>query len=472
MLVAFCLEAYVTLTDYVLRLFDEYWEDIVGQANRELTEYQLKQVKAKDGALITLGKAAQPIVDELNIPVQVLRERIYSRVSRNDLVEAINLMLSLTGQGPRTFHHFLVTRYRTIKSFSVAILERFTFIHAFSGDDFEQALTLVGEWQSGRRRKLPDELPTKFLLPSWTPFVQPTGEPVNRTAYELSVLSRLRDRLRSGDVYVDYSRKYASPDVYLMPQTHWQSHRADLLALLGYRDETAYRLDEQLAELESNLPLIEQILAQEGDIRIDEEGELVVTPLKAEELSESVKRLRHLIDQRLPAIELTDVLVEVDAWTGFSSELIGLETEPRRADHIALLYAALLARACNIPLAEMAQSAGLDYQALWWVSNNYLREETLKRATVRLVNYQHKQWLASYWGSGMLSSSDGQRFPVSGKIRNAQAIPRYYGYGKGYTLLTHSSDQYAQYGSKAIPSTIRDATAPAARLRSGRDFGQ
>lgn len=458
MLVAFCLEAYVTLTDYVLRLFDEYWEDILGQANRELTEHQLKQVKAKDGALITLGKAAQPIVDEQNVPVHLLRERIYTRVSRNELVDAINLMLSLTEQGPRTFHHFLATRYRTIKSFSAAMLERFAFIHAFSGDDFDQALILVGEWQSGRRRKLPDELPLQFLLPSWKHFVQPTGEPVDRAAYELSVLSRLRDRLRSGDVYVDYSRKYASPNVYLMPQTHWQSHQADLLALLGYRDATAYQLDEQLAQLESNLPLMEQILAQEGDIRLDEEGELVVTPLKAEELPESVKRLRHLIDQRLPAVELTDVLVEVDAWTGFSSELIGLETEPRRADHIALLYAALLAGACNIPLAEMAQSAGLDYQALWWVSNNYLREETLKRATVRLVNYQHKQWLASYWGSGMLSSSDGQRFPVSGKIRNAQAIPRYYGYGKGYTLLTHSSDQYAQYGSRAIPSTIRDAT--------------
>lgn len=106
----------------------------------------------------------------------------------------------------------------------------------------------------------------------------------------------------------------------------------------------------------------------------------------------------------------------------------------------------------------MAQRAGLDYQALWWVSTNYLQEETLKRATVRLVNYQHKQWLASYWGSGMLSSLDGQRFPVSGKIRNAQAIPRYFGYGKGYTLITHTSDQYAQYGSKAIPSTVRDAT--------------
>ncbi len=217
MLLAFCLEAYVTLTDYVLRLFDEYGEDIVGQANRELTEHQLKQVNAKDGILITLGKVAEPIVDELNVAGEALREQIYARVSRRELVEAIDLMLSLTGQGSRSFHHFLATRYRSIKSFSATMLDRFTFIHGFVGDDFDQALTLVGEWQTGRRRKVPDELPTKFLLPSWKSFVQPTGEPVDRTAYELSVLSRLRDRLRSGDVYVDYSRKYASPDVYLMP---------------------------------------------------------------------------------------------------------------------------------------------------------------------------------------------------------------------------------------------------------------
>ncbi|MBD2768420.1 Tn3 family transposase [Hymenobacter sp. BT664] len=45
-----------------------------------------------------------------------------------------------------------------------------------------------------------------------------------------------------------------------------------------------------------------------------------------------------------------------------------------------------------------------------------MREDTLKRATTRLVNYQHRQWLAQHWGGGTLSSSDGQRFPVSGKI--------------------------------------------------------
>jgi TnpA family transposase len=61
-------------------------------------------------------------------------------------------------------------------------------------------------------------------------------------------------------------------------------------------------------------------------------------------------------------------------------------------------------------------------------------------------------------GSGMLSSSDGQRFPVAIKTANATALPRYFGYGRGVTFYTWSSDQYSQFGTKVIPATMRDAT--------------
>jgi len=38
------------------------------------------------------------------------------------------------------------------------------------------------------------------------------------------------------------------------------------------------------------------------------------------------------------------------------------------------------------------------------------------------------------------------------------ALPRYFGYGKGITFYTWTSDQFSQYGDKVIPSTMRDAT--------------
>ena len=109
-------------------------------------------------------------------------------------------------------------------------------------------------------------------------------------------------------------------------------------------------------------------------------------------------------------------------------------------------------------LLEMAHSAGLAYDRLAWASTWYLREETLKAAVGALVNFQYRQPLAQHWGGGTLSSSDGQRFPVQGKVRNARALPKYFGYGEGITFYTWSSDQFSQYGTKVISSTIRDAT--------------
>ena len=58
-------------------------------------------------------------------------------------------------------------------------------------------------------------------------------------------------------------------------------------------------------------------------------------------------------------------------------------------------------------------------------------------------------------GGGTLSSSDGQRFPMTVRSQTATAIPRYFGYGCGLTFYTWTSDQFSQYGSKPIPSTVR-----------------
>jgi TnpA family transposase len=105
----------------------------------------------------------------------------------------------------------------------------------------------------------------------------------------------------------------------------------------------------------------------------------------------------------------------------------------------------------------MAMIANLNFDRLVWFTNWYLREETLKQANTAIVNFQYHQWLSQFWGGGTLSSSDGQRFPVAVKNRQAVALPRYFGYGKGLTFYTWTSDQHSQYGDKVTPSTMKDA---------------
>jgi len=152
-------------------------------------------------------------------------------------------------------------------------------------------------------------------------------------------------------------------------------------------------------------------------------------------------------------------LEEIDKWTQFTDCFHHPGGyKPKNKDMIIYIYASIIAQACNFGLKRMAEITDLSHNQLIWCNKWYLREETLQNAINKLVDFQYYQPLSKYWGDGTLSSSDGQHIPVSVKTKNATALPKYYGYGKGLTFYTWTSDQFSQYGSKVVTSTVRDAT--------------
>lgn len=186
---------------------------------------------------------------------------------------------------------------------------------------------------------------------------------------------------------------------------------------------------------------------------------MVITPLAAETLPDDSVRLQAIVAERLPKVELAELLIEVDRWCNFTEHLIHAGGATSRTRDLPIhLYAATLAQACNFGLANMAEVADLSPRQLAWTTEWYLREESLRAAITAVVNHQHRLPLASMWGGGTLSSSDGQRFPVSVKSTTGSSIPRYFGFGRGLTFYTWTSDQFSQFGTKVISSTVRDAT--------------
>ncbi len=78
-----------------------------------------------------------------------------------------------------------------------------------------------------------------------------------------------------------------------------------------------------------------------------------------------LKRLAEEITARLPRIEITDLLVEVDSWTDFSNALEHLNlAQNQDSSSLLSLYSCLLAQACNLDFQQMATSTGLLYRLL------------------------------------------------------------------------------------------------------------
>ena len=109
----------------------------------------------------------------------------------------------------------------------------------------------------------------------------------------------------------------------------------------------------------------------------------------------------------------------------------------------------IIAEATNMGLGAMAESCGVPYDVLAWTAEWYFRAETLEAANAAIVNYHHRLPMTRAFGTGTLSSSDGQRFPVKGKSLTAKHLSRYFARGQGVSAYTHVSDQHSTFGTRS-----------------------
>jgi TnpA family transposase len=157
---------------------------------------------------------------------------------------------------------------------------------------------------------------------------------------------------------------------------------------------------------------------------------------------------------------LPELLLEVNAWTGFASQFTHLSEGTARVENLPIsICAMLLAEACNIRLEPLVRQdvPWLTRGGLSWVHQNYLRAETLTQANARLVDYQATLELARHWGGGEVASADGLRFVVPIRTLNAGHSPKYFGVGRGVTYYNFSSDQFTGFHGIVIPGTLRDS---------------
>ncbi|GHK73584.1 hypothetical protein ECZU12_49950 [Escherichia coli] len=247
-------------------------------------------------------------------------------------------------------------------------------------------------------------------------------------------------------------------DDYLLPAEKFAALKREQALPLAINPNSDQYLEERLQLLDEQLATVTR-LAKDNELpdAILTESGLKITPLDAA-VPDRAQALIDQTSQLLPRIKITELLMDVDDWTGFSRHFTHLKDGAEAKDR-TLLLSAILGDAINLGLTKMAESSpGLTYAKLSWLQAWHIRDETYSAALAELVNHQYRHAFAAHWGDGTTSSSDGQRFRAGGRGESTGHVNPKYGSEPGRLFYTHISDQYAPFSTRVVNVGVRDST--------------
>ncbi len=453
--------AHTEIVDEIVRLFDMVLANTDGAAREKVAVRQAEAVRSDVERLAVLDDILDVVLDvdlddaAVGAGVRGLGPERLAGAARSD-----------DDRLPRDGGHLdlMEARFSHVRSFAPQALGALTFAASGSPSEVLNAVVLLQAMNAGSRRHVPDDAPVDFVPARWRPYLDAARAAGDDNLYkhywELCVLFALQGGLRSGEIWVKGSRRYADPASYLIAVAAWPARREEVMELTKVPATFAERLTAIDAEMSRYLDDLEALLADpDSPVSVDADGQLHLKALTAEVIDPEVLAQRDAVVARLPRVPLTELLIEVDRESGFSAHLThagGASPRHPELEHRRNLYAAILSLACNFGSTRMAELTGISADTIDWTIRWYLREDTLRAANAAIVNAHHRHPLAAAQGGGTLSSSDGLRMPMRGKSLTGRALSRYFVH-EGLTSYTHISDQYSTYGTKIIVSTERDA---------------
>ncbi|MEO9031171.1 MAG: Tn3 family transposase [Ktedonobacteraceae bacterium] len=462
-LVAFARTLAVSAQDDALDVLDRLMRDLLARSARSGKKERLRTLRDLDTAALYLAEQAEKVIKPEWTTKQV---RVLLKKQHDKMAEAITTIYEIARPADDNYYQEIAERYPTVRRFLPSVLRTIEWKSNEAGKPVLEAVAFLKDLEG---RKQPDlsAAPMDVIPASWTRYVAPAGQPIDRRYYTLCVVARLQEAVRRHDVFVEQSVRWGDPRATLLTGKAWEQARPTICHSLGRKaephmelDELARRLDEAYRTTAGRFPngavRIEKVKNKAGQ----EQDTLVLTGLDKVEEPESLHQLRRRVARRLPTVDLPELLLEIQERTGFASEFSHISEGRSRVDDLPTsICAVLIAEACNIGLTPLVRKGipALERDRLSYVQQNYIRPDTLSRANARLVEYQTQIPLAQAWGGGEVASADGLRFIVPLRTLNAGPNPKYFGTGRGITLINYTSDQFSGFQNMVVTGTIRDS---------------
>ena len=458
-LLCFLAMATAVTTDAVVDALDKVMNDVHNKAKKRRQQLLQASQEARSRAVEVLEVIGTLTLDEA-IPDPGLRAEITQRYPREELTRLVEGSKQLR-EGDGSYYRLTESSWEYTRRFSPTLLKVMPLQWA-EGSLIGQAVVYMRIFNASGKRKFGEDVPTGWLPPKWQPCVliqQGGGTTVSRPHYELALLSTLVEKLKAGDVTVQYSRQWADFEDYLIPKDRWQSQRETHYAQLNLPLDAATYLETLDQRLHAVTGAVNTGAPGNEALRINAaKGEWKLAALRTAGIQSTARAAKALIERHLPARELVDIVIDLDARMDLLGAFLpdGEKSPWPRSVQRRNALAALIAVGCNIGAARMASASGLSVREITAAADGLLTEDALRTASVELVNFASKLPMAAVYGNGDTCSADGMRFYVPVNILAAD-YSHLLG-GRGVNMYVHTTDTSLRLYQQAIPVRLREAT--------------
>lgn len=441
LLSAFCHQRMEEITDNLVELLMAIAYKIGVRAetkvDKELLTH-LRKVSGKTGLLFKLAEAA------VKHPEGVVKQVLYPIVSEQTLRD---LVQEHQASGPAYAHRVRTVmrasyshHYRRVTPLLLDSLE-FRSNNA-AHQPVIRALEVIHSYQGRTTTTFPraEQVPLDGVVrDEWRAFIleqDATGPPkINRIAYEMCVLTMLRDKLRSKEIWVVGARRFRNPADDI--PRDFETRRAEYYQAMGqptdakqFVQQVRQDLEQALAALNAQMPTNPKakiLTSKQG------KGRISISPLDPLPEPPTLHRLKLALVQHWPMTNLVDILKETELRVGFTEAFRGVGTREVLTRDVLQrrLLLALHGLGTNTGLKRVSSGGGTDsYADLLYVRRRYIHKEQLRSAIAKVCNAIFTVRNVQVWGEATTAcASDSKQFGAWDQNLMTERHVRYGGRG-------------------------------------------
>ncbi|MDH5561956.1 MAG: Tn3 family transposase, partial [Deltaproteobacteria bacterium] len=456
LMTCFLLETRKILLDYLVKMHDQYVMEISRQSKniyeKKHRQFRKRHKKAVD-KIASMTNTLLDWPDDVLISKKAFLKQVGETELRTSLVD-LHLFKDLVERG---YGDILLARYPSLRKYFADFLH-LPFASNNDSHPLIQAIEIVRQLDANKLKHLGQNVPISFVPKELRKALKDDKGNINRNAWEMGLALAIKDALRSGDLYLPQSKHHLSFWDFMLAETQWHEIKETSYIELQQpkpsqlKMELSKKFHDELNLAKENFSLDKFAQIHNRKLKLKRDDRLFVPDI--------VSKLQKAINASLPSIRIEQLLIQVDQMTAFSKHFVpiqGHHSKPKQ--FYKTLIATLISQATNLGIVSMSASVkDISVDMLRHVLHFFIRKETLTAANAQIVNRHHQLPLSAIHGTGNISSSDAQRFPLRASSLLASYYPRYYGYyQKAIGIYTHISDQYSVFSTKVISCSPREA---------------